>query len=76
LGWAKRGGDEGEGETNRDFAHGGFLFARGKDGFSAKKKFTPRMEWFVRGQVKLVDSHPFRKVIKRWFFDSATLRSE
>jgi hypothetical protein len=43
LGWAKRGEDEGEceGETNRDFAHGFFLFARGKDGFSAKKKFTP-----------------------------------
>jgi hypothetical protein len=57
LGWAKRGEDEGEceRETNRDFAHGFFLFARGKDGFSAKKKFTPRMDWFVRGRITFVD---------------------
>jgi hypothetical protein len=61
LGWAKRGEDEGEceRETNRDFAHGFFLFARGKDCFSAKKKFTPRMDWLVRGRVKFVVSHPF-----------------
>src|ERR1035438_1012394 len=61
LGWAKRGEDEGEceRETNRDFTHVFFLFARRKDGFSAKKKFTPRMDWFVRGRVKFQFPHLF-----------------
>jgi hypothetical protein len=39
-----------------------FPVRAGKDGYSAKKKFTPRMDWFVSGPVKFVVSHPFRKV--------------